>query len=102
MARQEICFNHTERPAVGRCRQCHRPLCDECAKGFPEGRFCSFACVEKHKDFAKRNVPAQPKTPSKLLTKFIFLLIILAAVVFVGAKVLKVAFFISILDKLGL
>lgn len=50
------CINHPGVEAMGRCRQCSKPVCKECGYVAPAGMYCSQACQDKHEDFMKRAV----------------------------------------------
>jgi len=56
MAKQENCYAHKGRPAVGYCAFCGSPVCDECHKG----AFCKL-CIEE-----------PPKSKSKALLLAVF------------------------------
>lgn len=107
MARQAMCFTHTERPAETRCRTCQKPICSECIKSDSAGQFCSFECAEKAKDFQQRDNTQIMKAGKgggvKALVKSVVGLVGLAAVlVFVGAKFLNIEICLKILKKVGL
>jgi hypothetical protein len=59
------CINHDYRDAVGRCRQCHKPLCGECQLVTEEGVFCGEECYEKAKAFHARVAAMEPQEKSK-------------------------------------
>ena len=104
MERDSMCFFHTERPASSRCKQCRKPICDECAKTDANGRFCSFACSQKASDFQKREQP-KPLKHGGLVSKILPLVLVLvlaAGAIYVGAKFLKIAFCIKLLKMAGL
>ncbi len=48
------CINHPNVEAIGRCRQCSKPVCGECGVRGPQGLYCSEPCREKHEQFMKR------------------------------------------------
>ncbi len=48
------CINHPGVEAIGRCRQCSKPVCRECGVTAASGVFCSDACREKHEQFMQR------------------------------------------------
>jgi hypothetical protein len=49
--KDSYCINHPGRLAPSRCKQCHKPLCNECVINFGEdGLFCSEKC---HTVFAR-------------------------------------------------
>jgi hypothetical protein len=59
------CINHDYRDAVGRCRQCHKPLCGECQLVTEEGVFCGEECYEKAKAFHARVAAMGPQEKPK-------------------------------------
>jgi len=99
-----MCFHHTERLAAVRCRQCRRPVCDECAKSDANGQFCSFTCAGKFKDFQQKGKPKALK--QRWFLSLVATLVVLAAILvggaYVGAKFLKLAFCVEILKATGL
>lgn len=103
--RATMCFNHPDRPAETRCRQCQKPVCEECAKTDIDGKFCSFACLEKYKDYRSRKAPATSRKRSGLFS-WLITLIILAAIacgaVYVGGKYFNIAPCQKILKQIGL
>lgn len=48
------CFFHTGRPSVARCRQCGRPLCQECRIVTSTGIYCSEKCEQTGAVFEER------------------------------------------------
>lgn len=78
------CFSHTGRPAVTRCRQCSKPLCDECKHITEHGIFCGDKCAGDFEVFAKRaqELENQGNRKSGIPTfiKIIILLAILYAI----------------------
>lgn len=55
MGKTSYCMRHSSRVASGRCKQCHKPLCGECAMSYPEdGVFCSDKCHTMYDRFASR------------------------------------------------
>ncbi|MFQ5733767.1 MAG: hypothetical protein ACE5KM_17655 [Planctomycetaceae bacterium] len=46
------CINHSDAPAVDRCRQCGVPYCAACRVVGPRGGYCSVACRAKHEKYA--------------------------------------------------
>jgi len=57
MARKKdsYCVNHPARLATARCKQCHKPLCGECARDYgDDGSFCSDKCHTVYSRFAHR------------------------------------------------
>lgn len=104
MSRDAMCFSHTERPATARCRQCQRPVCDECAKSDANGQFCSFDCAGKFKDFQQMGKPKDLKQRGliSLIATLVILAVVLVGGAYVGAKFLKLGFCVEILKATGL
>ncbi len=48
------CINHPGVEAIGRCRQCSKPVCKSCGTRGPAGLYCSDDCREKHERFVQR------------------------------------------------
>ncbi len=48
------CINHPGIEAIGRCRQCSKPVCSSCGIRGPAGLYCSDICREKHETFVQR------------------------------------------------
>lgn len=42
-----VCLKHQDRIAVGRCKLCLKPICEECKIETGEGIFCSEDCRKK-------------------------------------------------------
>jgi hypothetical protein len=63
MEEQLKCKNHFDRDAVGRCKQCHKPICSECAMSMETGIFCSDACYRTFKFFYERIKSRELKKP---------------------------------------
>ncbi len=49
-----MCINHPHVDATARCKQCGKPLCDDCKILGPTGYFCSDACKDQHQRFTER------------------------------------------------
>ncbi len=45
------CIFHPDRPAVARCFQCHKPLCQECRVIEATRVFCSSKCASRYRTF---------------------------------------------------
>lgn len=75
------CFFHTGRPAVARCKQCGRSLCNECRKIKDNGIFCSDKCMEAFGVFAHRaeqlDEKRARKSPAAGVIKFILVVVVL-------------------------
>jgi hypothetical protein len=54
------CINHPLKVARGRCKSCHRPLCDDCKYVTSIGIFCGEECHLKAKEFMDRVSPDLP------------------------------------------
>ena len=53
--KDSYCIKHDARLAANRCKQCHKPLCGECALSCGEdGVFCSDRCHTIYRQFADR------------------------------------------------
>ncbi len=48
------CVNHPGVEAIGRCRQCSKPVCKECGVTGAGGVYCSDVCRQKHEEFMQR------------------------------------------------
>lgn len=48
------CINHPNIEAVGRCKQCSKPVCSNCGVRGVAGYYCSEICREKHEQFMQR------------------------------------------------
>lgn len=82
------CINHTERTAVARCKQCHKPLCEKCVKKMPGGVFCSDECYQNMAAFQNRvkALDRQRKRGfnfGKWLTRAAVLIVVAAALYYV-------------------
>ena len=89
------CINHDYRDAVGRCRQCHKPLCGECQLVTEEGVFCGEECYGKAKAFHARVAAMGPQEkPKRRLPAGLGCLLKLT--VFVLIVVLVLRFFLDI------
>ena len=45
---KQTCFNHQDRPASAKCKQCGNIFCKECIVEYNGKLLCAF-CLEKHK-----------------------------------------------------
>ena len=73
------CFFHTGRPAVTRCRQCSKLLCNECRHITIYGIFCSDKCAGDFEVFAKRAQEMEEQgNRKKGLPTFVKIIILLA------------------------
>jgi hypothetical protein len=48
------CINHPGIEAIGRCRQCSKPVCRECGVAGTKGIYCCEMCRDKHEQFMQR------------------------------------------------
>lgn len=101
------CFTHTERTAVARCKQCHKPLCERCVKKMPGGIYCSDECYKKAASFQDRveRLDAQTKRGpnlGKLAVRLVILGVVIAILyyVFVSRGVRGVGDLIDLLKGL--
>lgn len=82
------CLNHPSVEAVGRCKQCLKPICAACRVVGPVGIFCSNECKEKYELFVERaarldQMPQPRALVFRTIRKLVVQLIILAAVALV-------------------
>ncbi|HEY3321282.1 MAG TPA: hypothetical protein VGP72_12500 [Planctomycetota bacterium] len=99
-----VCVNHPTREASARCGCCHKPICRECIVKSSGAVFCSQTCASNAARFGNLQL-SQPGIFSKIkdtLVGLIGLLFVVAAVVFIGAKVLNIGFFVNLLKSVGL
>lgn len=54
------CINHPGMEAIGRCRQCGKPVCKQCGLTGAKGIYCSEVCKEKHEQFIQRAGNLEP------------------------------------------
>jgi hypothetical protein len=83
------CLRHKDRPAIGNCYQCHKPMCAECryAPTLSEGLFCSQACYDQYLAYQSRKRPAlKPSRLKRLVVAAVLLALLAAAVLVGGAK----------------
>ena len=97
--REDVCPNHTDRPATTRCHQCHKPACEECTVVTEDGRFCSTQCARAYADFREAGKGAAKPGRSKLRL-IAGAILLLAVLLVVGAKVLNIEVCKKILDSL--
>ena len=48
------CINHPNLEAIGRCKQCGKPVCSSCGIRTTAGFYCSDICREQHETFMQR------------------------------------------------
>ncbi len=49
-----MCINHPNIDAAARCKQCGKPVCNNCKVTGPQGYYCSEECKERHQAFTER------------------------------------------------
>lgn len=79
------CINHPGVEAIGRCRQCGKPVCKQCGIAGVQGFYCSEICQEKHEKFVQRAAKLEPEKGYKpgigfRLRQLLGLLITVAAI----------------------
>ncbi len=80
MARQSMCANHRDTPAVARCLHCNRPICEQCTREITGGRFCSEDHAEKYLQFQAERKPIKVRKHRGCLSRLIMLIILAGAV----------------------
>lgn len=90
MAKTEMCVNHADKPAVTRCRQCGKMICQQCVVEAAGAKCCSQGCADKFQQFAARGGTAMPRAKVGIhpLIKTLAGLIVLAAEAFIVLKLL--------------
>jgi len=81
------CIRHHDRPAVGQCFQCHRPLCEACR--FDEaaaGVFCGQECYDQHMAYQgrKQAVIKQGGGLKSMVLGLVFLAAIVLGAIYIG------------------
>ncbi|MFW6161462.1 MAG: B-box zinc finger protein [Planctomycetota bacterium] len=95
---QRYCLTHKDRPAVGLCHQCHKPLCEECRYDeAPQGLFCSRECYDQHLAYHSRKRPAVRRSRLKSLVVGLVLLLVLGGA---AAVVAQTVFGIAVLERI--
>jgi hypothetical protein len=84
--RDEKCLNHPDRPAVTRCRACHKPLCEECVVATADGKFCSQQCARRSADFRAHAAGAKGKGVVGVVKKIAVAALILIAL-YIGYRI---------------
>ncbi|NLW49655.1 MAG: hypothetical protein GXY85_02270 [Candidatus Brocadiaceae bacterium] len=74
------------RPALFRCIQCHKPVCDECAFKTEHGAFCGRNCATAYRDFQKAQGDQPVKKSGGLVTTLIAFLVAVAVLGFVAHR----------------
>ena len=101
-----ICINHTSRPATARCSSCHKPICSDCIlKGHNEV-YCSEECAANAARFRIKHGPVSGPGFFGTLTSYAASLFRLAIVIImiIGllAYVLKIPYFVELMNKWGM
>ncbi len=80
------CIHHNDRPAVGHCYQCHKPLCQECRydEVAAEGIFCNRACYDQHLAYKSRQQPVIQASRLRSFVAGLVILAIIAAAIYIG------------------
>ncbi len=81
------CINHPNLEAIGRCKQCGKPVCSNCGIRTMAGFYCSDICREQHERFMQRAKDmdldrATRRGPFFHIRNFIGSLLMLGAVLF--------------------
>ena len=101
-----VCVNHTNREATSRCTSCHKPSCDDCIVKADGAVYCSSRCAEAAAKFNKNFKPEQGPgffgNLKNTIVGLVGLAFLAAVVVFIGAKVLNIGLFKSLLKIVGL
>jgi hypothetical protein len=86
-APQSTCIRHSDRPAVGHCFQCHKPLCKECRfAAVQDGVFCNQACYDQYLAYQSRRKPLVKEARFRSLIIGAILLAAVAAAILIGGK----------------
>ena len=76
---EHTCVVCHDQPAAFRCKQCHKPVCDECAFKDENGAFCRRECAANYRSFQQIQARTHPAKVGSLL-KTIVILVLFAAV----------------------
>jgi B-box zinc finger len=82
--RDELCLNHSDRPATTRCSSCHKPVCDECVVASGGGKFCSQACADRTANFQAHAAGVKGKGGGGKMVKLVVKVVILTVIVLVA------------------
>jgi hypothetical protein len=102
MAREAMCFTHTDTPAVTRCSQCSKPLCAMCVIEVDGRKYCGDDCVGRFQKFSQRPDYVPDKRPMPAWMRLVIILIAAAALVYIGGAVFKIGIFVNLLRMVGL
>lgn len=80
MARQSMCANHRDTPAIARCLHCNRSICEKCTREITGGRFCSEEHAERYLQFAAERRPIKVPRHYGCLSKSILLILLVGAI----------------------
>ena len=86
---EQLCVVCHDQAAQFRCRQCHKPVCDDCAFKDENGAFCSRKCAANCRTWKEAEArPALRRVRSSLkgFVIVVILALIVAAVFVYGAK----------------
>ena len=75
---------HVE-PAVFRCIQCHKPVCDSCAFKSENGAFCSRQCANTYRAYKTAPEPVRAKGAGGIF-KLIGAIVVLAVLAWLAWK----------------
>jgi len=78
---QSKCIVCHDKPAVFRCIQCHKPVCDDCSFKIEHGAFCSRECAVMYRDFKRSQRDSAPRRPGRFLARLVALILVAAMVV---------------------
>lgn len=75
---ERTCVVCHDRPAMFRCKQCHKPVCDDCAFKDENGAFCSRECSAGYRSFKQAEARAPTRRKGSPVRTLILLLVLLA------------------------
>ena len=84
-----FCLKHQEKPAIGRCKLCLKPICEECKIEAKDGIFCSHDCMGKS-EAQKENIiqtnlqSSIDKEKNKILSSIISFLMLAGGLIIAG------------------
>ena len=64
-----------------RCRQCRKPVCEECAFQTEHGTFCSHRCAARFRDFTSKQVADRGRGEGPSLVRTVLVLILVGLIV---------------------
>lgn len=92
------CINHPGIEAVGRCRQCSKPVCKQCGVISTTGMYCSEVCRDKHEQFMKRaqalELDKRPKKNTLQTLRSVFGVLVILAVLLLAVGLVSTIFYI--------